>query len=70
MVVERGIKGDGPSDTSVAAVGKTRPYNTFKYGAVPEEVAWAMMILLPKGRGGVSSDGNRRGGLEGLRNGG
>ena len=25
---------------------------TFKDGAVPEEVAWAMMVFLPKGRGG------------------
>ena len=36
---------------------------------VPEEVAWATVFLLPKGRGGVLGDRTGRVGLEGLRRG-
>ena len=40
---------------------------TFEDGAVPEEMAWATIVFLLKGRGEVSGDRICRGGLEGLR---
>ena len=68
-MVERGIKGEGPSATSVTTVGKNHPYDLQVWGGtVGGGVGY--YGFPPKRERGVSEDRNRQGGLESLGDGG
>ena len=68
-MVERGIKGDRPSNTSVATVVNTRPEDLRgQDGAVGNGVGYDGFP--PKNEEGVLGDRSCQGGLEGLCDGG